>query len=45
MALDFFMCCILIIQFHVKKNQTRSLIIRTQKLNIEKRHFNIIKRI
>ena len=36
----FYMLYILIIQLHVKKNQTRSPITLTEKLNIEKRHFN-----
>ena len=41
MALEFYIRPIIIIQFHVKKkNQTRSPIALTEKLNIEKRNFN-----
>ena len=38
--MEFFISCILISQFHVKKNQTPSPIDLTEKLNIEKWYFN-----
>ena len=40
-ALEFFIRCISIFQFHVKKNQTRSSITLTEKLNIEKWYFSL----
>ena len=40
MALEFFLCCFLIIQFHVKKKSNPITEYFAEKLNIEKQHFN-----
>ena len=39
-APEFLICCILIIQFHVKKKSSPITEYLAEKLNIEKRHFN-----